>query len=429
MEKLICSLSLGLCLLAATDALAAPRGTLLLRGATVHTVTKGVLPATDVLVRDGRIAAVGPALADTADRVVDLNGLHLFPGLISAATDLGLVEIPGVRASVDDRETGDYAPEVEAWMAVNPDSELIPVARANGITHFAPVPQGKLLTGSSALLATRGWTIEEMTLRKRTAMHLVWPDMSLSIPSPQNSKTPPLEDQARERREKVRALDEFFANAEAWGRRVEGAPMVPAWQAMQPVLDGRLPLTLHAQSLRQLRSVVEWAEKHPKIKVTVLGGRDAWKVAADLARLKIPVIYTEVFELPGQGSDAYDVQFRVPAVLHQAGVTVAISEGLDRASASGQRNLPYIAAQAAAFGLPPEAALAAITQVPAMLHGVGDSLGSIEVGKEASLFAATGDILDIRSVVKQLWIAGEEQSLESRHTRLAERYRARPRAR
>jgi imidazolonepropionase-like amidohydrolase len=140
------------------------------------------------------------------------------------------------------------------------------------------------------------------------------------------------------------------------------------------------------------------------------------------------VIYSEVFALPSRSSDAYDVQFSAPAVLRKAGVTVAIAEGLDRASSYGQRNLPYIAAQAAAFGLPAEDALAAITLIPAQLHGVGDQLGSIEAGKDASLFAATGDIFDIRSEVKQLWISGVEQSLETRHTRLAARYRARPQA-
>ncbi|HYJ85261.1 MAG TPA: amidohydrolase family protein, partial [Pyrinomonadaceae bacterium] len=104
------------------------------------------------------------------------------------------------------------------------------------------------------------------------------------------------------------------------------------------------------------------------------------------------------------------------------------SEGLDRASASGQRNLPYLAAQATTFGLPRDAALAAITLIPARLHGAGDKLGSIEPGKDASLFAATGDIFDIRSEVKHLWISGVEQSLATRHTRLAERYKARPKA-
>jgi imidazolonepropionase-like amidohydrolase len=401
--------------------------TLLLRGATIHTVSNGTLAPGDVLIKDGRIAAVAAHIGEPADRTMDLAGMHLFPGLISASTDLGLVEISGVRASVDDRETGEFTPEVQSWMSVNPDSELIPVARANGITHFAPTPQGKFLAGTSGMLATRGWTIEDMTLRRKTAMHLVWPEQSLRVPGPNASPTlKSLEDQARERREKVRSIEQFFADAEAWGRRPAGSPSVPAWEAMQPVLRGEIPLMIHAQGRREIRSALTWSEPHAKLKIVLVGARDAWMFADELAGRKIPVIYSEVYALPSGSSDAYDVQFRAPGILHQAGVTVAISEGLDRASASGQRNLPYLAAQAATFGLPPDAALAAITLVPAQLHGVSDTLGSIEVGKDASLFAATGDILDIRSEVKHLWISGIEQSLETRHTRLAERYRARP---
>ena len=422
MEKLIPSLLALLALHAAALA-----ETLLLRGATVHTVTNGTLSPGDVLIRDGRIATVAARIDEPADRTIALDGLHLFPGLVSAGTDLGLVEIAGVRATVDDRETGEFTPEVQSWMAVNPDSELIPVARANGVTHFAPIPQGRLLAGASAMMATRGWTIEDMAVRRRTAMHLFWPDHSLKIPGPDASeKTKPLDEQARERREKIRNIEQFFADAEAWEKRPADSAKVPAWEAMRDVLRGEIPLMIHADGLREIRAALKWSEPHRWLRIVIVGGRDAWMLADELAKRKIAVIYSEVFALPVRGSDAYDVQFAAPGVLHKAGVSVAISEGLDRASASGQRNLPYIAAQAAAFGLPPDAALAAITLVPAQLHGVGDKLGSIEAGKDASLFAATGDILDIRSNVKHLWISGVEQSIETRHTRLAERYRARP---
>jgi imidazolonepropionase-like amidohydrolase len=422
MEKLTCTLITLLALASVANA-----ETILLRGATVHTVTKGTLAPGDVLIKDGKIEAVEAHLHAAPDRTIDLNGLHLFPGLVGPSTDLGLVEISGVRASVDDRETGEFTPEVESWMAVNPDSELIPVARANGITHFAPIPQGRFLTGTSGLLAARGWTIEDMTIRRRTAMHLVWPDQSLNVPGPSASPTAKsLDEQARERREKIRSIEQFFAEAAAWEKRPAGSPSVPAWEAMLPVLRGEIPLMIHAQTLREIKSALKWSESQARLRVVLVGARDSWMVADELAKRKIPVIFSEVFALPNRGSDSYDVQFSAPGVLHKAGVTVAISEGLDRASAYGQRNLPYIAAQAAAFGLPPDAALASITIVPAQLHGVADKLGSIEVGKDASLFAATGDILDIRAQVKQLWISGVEQSLESRHTRLAERYRSRP---
>lgn len=418
MEKLILILLVAFTTAASAD-------TLLLRGATVHTVTNGTIESGDVLIRDGKIAAVAARIDDKADRVIELKGLHLFPGLVSATTELGLVEIAGVRASVDDRETGEFTPEVESWLAVNPDSELIPVARANGITHFAPVPHGKHLTGTSALLAARGWTIEDMLVQRRTAMHLVWPSHALSVPRPNASPTAKsLDDQARERREKVRAIGQFFADAEAWSKRAAGSPSVPAWEAMQPVLRGEVPLMIHAQDAREIRAALKWSEAHPKLRLVIVGARDAWQFADEFAKRKIAVIYSEVFTMPKGTDDAYDVHFTAPAVLHKAGVTVAISGP----SASQQRNLPYVAAQAAAFGLPADAALAAITLVPAQLHGAGDRLGSIEPGKDASLFAATGDILDIRSEVKRLWISGAEQSIETRHTRLAEKYRARPKA-
>jgi len=404
----------------------APAETLLLRGATVHTVTHGTLAPGDVLVSDGRIAAVGTRLEVAADHFINLAGLHLFPGLVSASTDLGLVEISAVRASVDAEETGEFTPEIESWTAVNPDSELIPVSRANGITHFVPVPRGSLIAGTSAMMAARGWTIEDMTIRRRTAMHLFWPDHSLSVPGPNASeKTKPLDEQARERAERVRTIDRFFADAEAWEKRAPGSPAVPAWEAMLPVVRGELPLIVHAQGLREIRAALKWSATHPRLRLIIEGGRDAWMLASELAQRKIPVIYSEVFALPGQSSDAYDLQFRAPSVLEKAGVTVAISDGV-RDRASNQRNLPYGAAQAVAFGLSRQAALAAITLVPAQLHGLGDTLGSIDIGKDASLFAATGDILDIRSQVKHLWISGTEQSLASRHTRLAERYRSRP---
>lgn len=426
MEKLT-----ALCLALLLPAGAASARTLLLKGGTVHTVSHGTLTPGDVLVRDGRIAAVAAHVEEPADQTIELAGLHLYPGLISAATELGLVEIAGVRASVDVRETGEFTPEIESWTAVNPDSELIPVSRANGITHFVPIPAGNLISGTSGLLAARGWTIEDMTLRKHTAMHLFWPDHALRIPGPETDpsiKLKPLEEQSRARAEKVRTIDQFFNDAEAWEKRPAGSPVVPAWEAMLPVVRGEIPLMIHAQGLREIRAALKWTATHPRLRMILEGGKEAWMVAAELAQRKIPVIYSEVFTLPSQDSDGYDVQFRAPAVLQQAGVTVAIGGGLDGDNASGQRNLPYIAAQAAAFGFTPEAALASITLIPAQLHGVGDLLGSIDVGKDASLFTASGDILDIRSQVKQLWISGEEQSLATRHTRLAVRYRARPRA-
>jgi imidazolonepropionase-like amidohydrolase len=143
-----------------------------------------------------------------------------------------------------------------------------------------------------------------------------------------------------------------------------------------------------------------------------------------LATNKVPVIYEHAQAPPARDTDAYDAQFKAPEVLRAAGVTVTFSIG----GATLVKNMPNAAAQAVAFGLPADEAVKGLTLYPAQIAGVADKLGSIEAGKEATLFVTDGDLLDIRSNVKRMWIAGKEVSLESRHTRLYEKYKNRPKS-
>jgi imidazolonepropionase-like amidohydrolase len=182
---------------------------------------------------------------------------------------------------------------------------------------------------------------------------------------------------------------------------------------------------VHADEIRQIKAAVDWAATN-NYKMILAGGRDAWMAASLLAEKHIPVIYAHTFTLPMRDTEPYDVHFSAPEVLHKAGVTVAFTLGPSAFDASSTRNLPYAAAQAVAFGLPETEALKGLTLIPAQLSGVADRLGSIEPGKEATLVAVDGSILDIRPLVKHLWIAGKEVSLETRHTRLYEKYRNRP---
>lgn len=412
--------------------------TFLIKNATVHTVSGSVLLAGDVLVKDGKIVAVDKGLSAGGAEVVDLTGLHLYPGLIDATSSLGLTEIEAIRATQDTTEVGSFTPDVRAWLAVNPDSELLGVARANGITHFLALPMGNVLSGQSGLMAMTGWTTEEMTVKKPVALHLFWPKMTIDT-TPKDmardkAKWKSPEDQAKERRRKIQAIDDFFEEAKAYAKARNTAAkggaadslINPPWEAMLPFVRREIPLMIHADDYRQIKSAVNWADTN-HYHIIIAGARDAWKAAGLLAAKKVPVIYESTYDLPPRDSESYDIQFSAAEILHQAGVKVVFSAGPNPWGATGARNLPYAASQAVAFGLPADEALKGITLYPAEVLGVASRLGSLEPGKEASFFASDGDILDIRSHVKRLWIAGKEVSLESRHTRLYDKYRNRPR--
>jgi len=415
-------------LLIVSLALCAHAERLLFRGATVHTVSGQTLAPGDVLVDGRKILEVAAKIDPKGAQVIEVKGQHLYPGLIAANTTLGLVEIPGVLATRDTSEVGQFTPDVQSWIAINPDSELIPVARANGITHAQPVPSGGIVPGLSGVIALSGWTTEEMTIRKPVALHLTWPSMDLDTRSRDEvrdkSSFKSLEDQARDRRAKLKDIDEFFGEAKAYARARTDKSIVPAWEAMMPLVRGEIPLMIRADDARQIKAAVKWADTNGFYAV-IVGGESSAEVAELLASKKIPVIYDSVWAFPGKDTKSYDAQFKAPAVLHRAGVKVVFCES-GRFEASMVRNLPYVAAQAVAFGLPADEALKGITLYPAQVLGVDERLGSIDAGKEASLFVADGDILDIRSHVKRMWIAGQEVSLTTRHTRLYEKYRSRP---
>ena len=396
----------------------------LFTNAVVHTVSGPTHSPGFVLIDGDTIKAVGPAKEQPAAgeaQLINLKGQHLFPGLIAPTTALGLMEIPAVRATVDTSEVGTYTPEVKSWLAVNPDSELIPVARANGITHFVPTPQGGTVTGQSGLMATVGWGYENMLHLSSVALHLFWPPMNIN-PGADDAKK-----QAKNRDKRLKEIDDFFEEARAYARSqsAPGHKGVPAWDAMLPWVRGEKPMIIHANSRVQIESAVKWATKRGW-KSIIAGARDAWQIAELLAKHNVPVIFEHTFTLPTRDFDRYDAQFRAAGVLHKAGVKVVFSEGLARFAASNARNLPYSAAQSAAHGLPRAEALRGITLHTAEILGVAKRLGSIEAGKEATFFTANGDILEIRTQVKQMWIAGEKVSLDNRHNRLYKKYRGRP---
>ena len=408
--------------------------TVLYKAAAIHTADKGTIRNGQMLVTDGIIQAVGQNIRATRQtKVVDLGELHLYPGLIAATTSLGLTEINAVRATQDTTEVGKFTPDVEAWVSVNPDSELIPVARANGFTHALVAPMGGSITGASGLIKLAGWGVEDMTVKTHAALHLWWPVMSLNtrpkqtLRDPDKYKSP--KEQTRTRDKNIKAIDEFFNEAEAYARarKAGGADFkkVPAWEGMLSALSGKQPIMVHANEVRQIKTAVAWAKRR-KLKIVLAASRDAWQVADLLAKEKVPVIFDNVFTLPQRDTDPHDIHFRAAGILHKAGVKIAHSEPMGSWGASRVRNIVYAAGKSMAYGLPRETALRSLTLHPAQMLGVADRLGSLTPKKEATFIAVNGDIFDIRANVKHMWIAGKKIRLQSRHTRLYEKYKNRP---
>ena len=389
--------------------------------ATVHTVSGGVVNDATVLIRKGRIAAVGKDVKIPKRAIrIDATGKHVFPGLFAANSDLGLVEINSIRATLDKNETGSITPNVKAWVSVNPDSEMIPVTRSNGVLLTLTAPTGGLLAGQSAVLQLDGWTYEDLTLKPAAAMHVGWPAMSPVIDWETERSA---KEQLADRDTALERLHDAFDDARAYAKARaadSSAPRDARWEAMQPVLAGEQPLIIDADDLQQIQAAVAFAAEQ-KVKIIIHGGYDAPLCARLLKEHDVPVIVSEVYRLPLRRWEPYDTAYTVPARLHAAGVAYCISGG-GRFGASMLRNLPYHAAIAVAFGLPAEAALEAITLAPAEILGVADRVGSLEVGKDATLIITDGDPLETSTQVEAAFVQGRSVDLNDRHKRLWKKY-------
>lgn len=404
---------------------ALPDGAVVIANATVHPVSGAPIPNGRVRFEAGRITAVGADVSTDGATVVDAAGKHVYPGFIAGSSVLGLVEVQAVRATNDTAEVGAINPNVRAEAAVNPDTEVVPVTRANGVlaalVHPVAGQQG-VITGTAALLQLDGWTWEDMTVRGGIGVHVEWP--SLIVPE---FLPPPLVEATRKAQaEKRVALEKAMEEAKAY-RTAKDAGAVALvdlrWEAMLPVLRKERPVLITANDLESIEDALDFAARHD-LRMVLLGGLEAWRIAALLKARDVPVIVGGTHVLPLRRSDPVDAAYANPARLHAAGIRFAISGPGDSFSVANERNLPYHAATAAAHGLPADEALKAITLYPARILGVDDRLGSLEAGKDATLFISDGDPLENSTTIEQAWIAGRPVDLRSRHTELDAKYRA-----
>jgi imidazolonepropionase-like amidohydrolase len=410
---------------------AAEAEAILLRGATVHTVSGPDLANGAVLIRDGKIAEVGEHIAaPRGARVIELKGLELYPGMIDSATEIGLSEIGAVREMNDLSDLGLFKPQLRAATAVNPASEHIPVTRANGITSVVTNPGGGIIAGQSVLLHLNGWTMEDMAVRAPVAMRLEFPFVRTARGFLAESAGRTTYSEAKKRYEQqLRQLNDFMESAERYWHAKAAAESGGGFatdlklEAMVPVLEGKLPLLIRAEKESTIKEAIAFAAKY-KVRMILERGTEAWKVAAELKDHNIPVVLPPTLRLPDQEDDPYDKPFSIPGELWKAGVKIAFAS-YGPGAEDNPRNLPYLAAAAVGFGLAREEALKAVTLSAAQIWGVGDELGSVEKGKWADLIVTDGDPLETRTDVKRVFIKGVEADLENKQHRLYEKYMAR----
>jgi imidazolonepropionase-like amidohydrolase len=410
-----------------------PADSYVIRNARIVTVTGPVIENGSLVISGGKITEVGKSVtAPRGARVIDATGLSVYPGMIDSGTEIGLTEISSVAGSVDTTEIGDNNANIHVDAAIRPDSSHIPVTRVNGITTVLTEPRGSLIAGTSALINLDGWVPKEMILKSPVAMHIIWPGAEVrggEFAGFERGQRP-IVDARKEQDKKIDDLKKIMQDARAYADAKDSAgkdSSVPRpdkdlkLEALIPVVRGLMPVVVQAGTERDIKRAIDFASEM-KLKMILSGGTEAYKLAELLKSKGIAVLVGPILRLPENEDDPYDTPFANAGMLSKAGVKVAF-QTLDSAHV---RDLPYHAGMAAAFGLPKEEALKAVTIYPAEIFGVADKIGSIEQGKIANVIVTDGDPLEIRTQIKHLFINGHEVPLTSRHTELYEKYRARP---
>jgi imidazolonepropionase-like amidohydrolase len=411
-----------------------PRSTYAIRNARIVTVSGPDIENGTVVIRDGKIEAVGANVSVPAGaQTIDGRGLSVYPGMIDAGTNMGLVEVPqGANGTVDLSEVGELNPNAKAIIAVNPHSAHIGVTRVEGITNTLTAPTGGLISGQAALINLLGTSPKEMAVVPQAALVINYPRIGFGGGGfgGFQQAAPNLQDTLTANERQVDQIRKMLRDAEAYGRaqdayaKDKSLPRPDRNVVLEPLVPyvrGELPVIFRADREAEIRGAIRFAEEM-KLKPIILGGNDAWKVASLLKEKNVPVILTGVFSLPSREDDTYDALYENPAKLQQAGVRFCISTG---DSGPEVRNLAQYAGMAAAFGLSKADAVKSVTLYPAQVLNVADRLGSIEVGKMANLVVTDGDLLEIRTRIKYLLIDGRPVVLSSRHTELNDAFKNR----
>lgn len=405
--------------------------TVAIRNATIYPVTSAPIANGTIVFANGVITAIGTNVTiPSGAMIIDGAGLSVYPGLIDSGSQVGLTEISSVAGTNDSTELGDINPNARTDVAVNPHSNLIPVTRVNGITTVVAEPEGGIISGQSALIQLSGWTPKEMILKAPLALHVRFPRLRTGSFEEQPQDEEAEKEAKKNYTNQVDKLRDTLRDAQAYSKAASARSKDPSVRrfdrdvlldALVAVVEGREPVVMHAGLTRDIKAALKFADEF-KLKVILADAEDVAQVIPDLKSRNIPVILGPILALPPHEDDPYDLIFTNAKTLYDNGIRFAIKSE----DAHNARNLPYHAAMCAAFGLPKDVALKAITIFPAEIFGVADKVGSLEVGKVANVIVTNGDPLEIVTQVKRVFIGGEDIPMETNQTLLYQKFLKRP---
>ena len=395
-------------------------GTFLIRGGTVVTGTGEKLANTNILIRNGRIAQLGPNVTASGAEVIDAAGKFVYPGMIDANTGIGLQEIGGVQTMTMRSEMGQFNPHIRAVVGLNVESEILGVTRMNGVTSVITTPTGGLISGQAALINTAGWTWEDLAVVREAGIVINLPGgggrgRGGGGGGGRGRGAAPDANAGAE-------LEKFMQESKDYdAKRAAGMTNVDlVYESMRPLFSKKVPAIIGANSEQAIKDAIAFGEKWG-IRVVIQGGQQAWKVRTLLAQKNVPVVLGSIESAPGD-AEPYDEIYAQPGLLYEAGVKFAFSTG----NGSNARHVPFHAQLAIAYGLPAEGALKALTIWPAEMFGADKDIGSIAQGKLANLVVMSGDPFDLRTQVTNLFIKGRLVPADDRQSRLYEKYKGRP---
>lgn len=420
-------LILSLLTVSLVTALAAQQKSVLIVNATAHLGTDSVIQNSLVGIRNGKIDLVADATNSRIDKsaydeVIDAAGKHVYPGMIAPNSTLGLTEIEAVRATNDFREVGSILPHVRSLIAYNTDSKIIPTVRTNGVLMAQVTPRGGIISGTSSVIQLNGWNWEDAVYKVDDGIHINWPRIQSRKFMDEDQGFGPYE-KNKEYTRQTEELKKLFSDAKAYSQTPVKEEDNLRFDAIQKLLNGTEIAYFHANDVKEIIEAVNLAKTYALKKVVIVGGRDSYLVTDLLRENNVAVMLCRVHELPEHPEDDVDQIYKLPYLLHKAGILFCLNNAGDQ-EATGTRNLPFLAGTAAAYGLTREQALRSVTLNTAKILGIDQTIGSLEQGKDATLFISTGDALDMRTNhLEKAYIKGESIDLYNEQQALYEKYK------